>query len=104
MKKAKKEKASTHLPQGYVTFEQLKRRLLKNKEVRKAFEATRFEHEVMRAIIRRRIETGFSQKEIARRAGMQQSAVARFEAGNTSPTLETVSRIASALKIKVHIS
>jgi transcriptional regulator with XRE-family HTH domain len=40
---------------------------------------------------------GWSQAELASAAGMTQSAVARFEAGGTVPTLPVLGRIARAL-------
>jgi transcriptional regulator with XRE-family HTH domain len=44
-----------------------------------------------------RVERGLTQTELARRAGTSQSAVARIEAGHTSPTVDTLTRIAAAL-------
>ena len=40
---------------------------------------------------------GWSQAQLASAAGMTQSAVARFEAGGTVPTLAVLGRIANAL-------
>jgi transcriptional regulator with XRE-family HTH domain len=39
---------------------------------------------------------GLSQRELARRAGTAQSVVARIEAGTTSPTWETLTRLLAA--------
>jgi transcriptional regulator with XRE-family HTH domain len=43
-----------------------------------------------------RIQSGLSQRELARRAGTAQSVVARIEAGTTSPTWETLTRLLRA--------
>jgi len=43
-----------------------------------------------------REQRGWSQTELARAAGMTQSAVARFEAGGTVPTLPVLERLANA--------
>lgn len=43
-----------------------------------------------------RRRAGLSQRELARRANTAQSVVARIEAGQTSPTWDTLSRILAA--------
>lgn len=44
-----------------------------------------------------RMRSGVSQRQLARRAGTAQSVVARIEAGQTSPTWETLSRLLIAM-------
>jgi DNA-binding XRE family transcriptional regulator len=99
----KKDKKSS-IPAGYVSFEHVKRRLLRDKKAREAYEAMELEDKVIRAIIHKRIEKKLTQAQVATRANMKQSAVARFETGNESPTLETTSRILAAVGAKVRIS
>jgi transcriptional regulator with XRE-family HTH domain len=41
-------------------------------------------------------DAGLSQRELARRAGTSQGAIAAYEAGKRSPTLETLARIVRA--------
>ena len=43
-----------------------------------------------------RRDAGLSQRELARRAGTSQGAIAAYEAGKRSPTLETLARIVRA--------
>lgn len=62
-----------------------------------AYEATRLAFELGEAVRELRIAGGWSQAELAVGAGMTQSAVARFEAGGTIPTLPVLGRIARAL-------
>src|SRR5262249_60842700 len=52
----------------------------------------------------RREELGWSQRQLAERAGMTQPGVARFEAGGTTPTLPLLERLASALGLTLTIS
>ncbi|MGH3803293.1 MAG: helix-turn-helix transcriptional regulator [Pseudonocardiaceae bacterium] len=46
---------------------------------------------------------GWSQTELARLAGMTQSAMARFEAGGTVQTLQVLERIAAAFQMKLSV-
>lgn len=62
-----------------------------------AYESTRLAFELGAAVRELRQVRGWSQAELASAAGMTQSAVARFEAGGTVPTLPVLGRIAQAL-------
>ena len=68
------------------TYKQLKRKLLKDKEIKKAYEKLEPEFAVIRMIIKKRIEKGLTQKELARRIGTKQSAVSRLESGTYNYT------------------
>lgn len=62
-----------------------------------AYEVARLAFELGRAVRGLRERAGWSQAELGAAAGMTQSAVARFEAGGTAPTLVVLERLASAL-------
>ncbi|MGW0248245.1 helix-turn-helix domain-containing protein [Nocardia goodfellowii] len=62
-----------------------------------AYEAARLAYELGRTIRQMREQRGWSQSGLAAAAGMTQSAVARFEAGGTIPSLRVLERLASAL-------
>lgn len=59
--------------------------------------------ELMHQFISARIEKGWSQRELAERAGVKQSAIARFESLGVIPQVDTLLRIANALGLKVQI-
>jgi len=63
----------------------------------KAYHAAAIAYELGRAVRQLRDERGWSQTQLARAAGMTQSAVARFEAGGTVPSLPVLDRLATAL-------
>jgi ribosome-binding protein aMBF1 (putative translation factor) len=62
-----------------------------------AYESARIAHELGRSVRELRERLGWSQSRLAQAAGMTQSAVARFEAGGTVPTLPVLERLARAL-------
>lgn len=62
-----------------------------------ADDAARLAFELGRRVRELRVQQGLSQTELARRAGMTQPALARFEAGGTVPTLPVLERLARAL-------
>jgi len=62
-----------------------------------AYAAAQLAYELGRAVRELRERRGWSQAQLAGEAGMTQSAIARFEAGGTVPTLTVLGRIARAL-------
>ncbi|RSM61772.1 XRE family transcriptional regulator [Kibdelosporangium aridum] len=68
-----------------------------------AYEAARIAFELGAEVRTQRERRGWSQTELAQRAGMTQSAMARFEAGGTVPTLPVLERIAAALDMRLSV-
>ena len=76
---------------------------LKDPAFRAEWERTQLAHEVALRVIAYRAEHGLTQTELARQVGMQQSAIARLEAGDHMPSLATLARLARSLGIAFHI-
>ena len=55
-------------------------------------------------ILRLRLEKGWTQSELARRAGTKQSNISNIESGLSNPTLKFVQKLARALDTEVTIS
>jgi uncharacterized protein len=51
-----------------------------------------------------RLEAGLSQRALAQRAGTSQPAVARYERGTATPSLETLGRLAQACGRELRLS
>lgn len=86
------------------TYGQLKRELLRDKAIERSYKKLGAEFAVIKMIIKKRIEGGLSQKELAQKIGTKQSAISRFESGTYNPTLSFLQKIVEALNGKLEIS
>lgn len=85
-------------------YAQLKKDLLKDKEVKKTYEELGPEFALIGLIIKKRIEKGLTQKELAREIGTKQSSISRLESGRYNPTLQFLVRVSKALDANLKIS
>ncbi len=86
------------------SFTKFKKEMLKDKDIREAYNNLGPEFALMAALIEKRLERGLTQKELAKKIGTKQSAIARLESGNYNPTVELLEKVAKALKAKLTIS
>jgi transcriptional regulator with XRE-family HTH domain len=77
--------------------------LANDPDYRREYLRTRFANQVAIEVIRWRTEHGLTQTKLAEMLGMRQPNIARLEAGEHTPTLETLSRLSSALGISFKI-
>lgn len=59
--------------------------------------------QIVNAIYQRRMELGWTQKELADKVGLHQESIARIENGGSIPRLDTVFRLALALGMKLSL-
>ena len=85
-------------------YNQLKKKLLKDREIKRAYDSLKPEFEVVSLFIKRRMEEGFTQGDLARRIGTKQSAVSRFESGGYNPTLNFLQKMAEGLNTKIKVT
>ena len=78
------------------TWEDLKAARAGDSAVEAAYAAATLAFELGEQVRSMREERGWSQRELAEYTGMTQPAIARFEAGGTTPTLPILERIANA--------
>ncbi|MEK9167802.1 MAG: helix-turn-helix transcriptional regulator [Patescibacteria group bacterium] len=87
----------------FISFEGVKRQMFARPGFREAYDALAPKYALINAMLDARNKKGMTQKDIARRAGTTQSAIARFESGRTNPTLEFASRLSRAVGAKLEI-
>lgn len=88
---------------GRTSWRTLRERRMSEPGATEEYEATKLAYELGKAVRERREQQGWSQTDLAKAAGMTQSAVARFEAGGTIPTLKVLERIARALDAELMV-
>jgi predicted transcriptional regulator len=86
------------------TFAQLKSKLLKDKEIAGAYEKLGPEFALIETIIEKRLQKGFTQKELAQKIGTKQSAISRLESGKANPSLLFLQKIAKALHSNLEVT
>lgn len=62
-------------------------------------EAKRLKYRLINVLLARRQELKLTQAQLADRSGVAQTEISRIERGRKSPTLDTYSRLASALDL-----
>lgn len=85
------------------TWQQHKKKLMKDPEFRREWEALEPEYALKRRLIELRMKKEMTQKQLAQKAGTHQASIARFERGDYSPTLSFITRLASAMGMKLKI-
>lgn len=88
------------------SYKTIKQKALKDKSIKKAYNDLGPEFELAQMIIAKRIKQGMSQKELARRIGTKQPAIARLESGNYNPSMLLLKKTAKALgaSLKIYLA
>jgi ribosome-binding protein aMBF1 (putative translation factor) len=85
-------------------FSTLHKRMMKDPEYRKEYDALEEEFALIAAVAEARARAGLSQAELAKRMKTTQSTVARLESGRSLPSTRTLSRFAKATGHRLKIS
>ncbi len=73
-------------------FPTLKKKLLKDPEIKKAYDDLGPEYVLIETIIQKRLERGLTQRQLAEKIGTKQSAISRLEGGQFNPTFSLLNR------------
>ena len=84
-------------------YKEFKKKILKNENVRKAYEELDPEYQLIREIVRCRTEQNMSQQDLADATGIDRSDISKLENGNANPSLRTIQKLAKGLGKKVAI-
>lgn len=87
-----------------VKFEDSLKRVLKDPEFKREYDALEAEFSLIEQLIAKRLEKGLTQKDLAKKIGTKQSAISRLEGGGFHPTFALLNKVAEALGAKVRVS
>ncbi len=88
----------------YESFSKVKREMLRDAGVKRAYENLQPKYEIIRAVLDARINRGLTQTQLANRIGTTQSAIARFESGAGNPTLDFLMKVSEALGKRLEVN
>lgn len=84
-------------------FREYLKKQMDDPDFKAEYEAMRPDYEAIRAVIAARLESNMTQAELAEKTGIRQSNISRIESGTSSPTVDTLARIAAGLGKKLKI-
>lgn len=87
-------------PVGSAVGEAAGRRTRRSAGYREARERLAAYEQLARMVIRRRMDLGLTQEELAIRMGTSHSAISRIESGQHSTSVQTLQRLAAALEMR----
>ena len=87
----------------YMTHDEFHAEMMKIAGYKEGYEALEPEFALIDAVILARKNENLTQKQLAAKMGITQSALARLESGKVSPTLSTLQKILKSLNRKIKI-
>lgn len=85
------------------TFDDMLSKQLQNDEFKKEYEAIQPELDVIRAIIDARTSRNMTQKELAKRTGINQADISKLENGTRNPSVNLLKRLAEGMDMVLKI-
>lgn len=77
---------------------------LKDKKFKKEWDKLEPQYEAIRQIMKARIEQNLTQKELAKKTGIDQATISKLETGERKPTLNMLLKLAHGLGKSLKIS
>lgn len=79
------------------TWKEYKTEALKDPAFKKSYDALEPEFRLAESLIQARIDKKLTQQQLADKAGVSQTIIARLESGQSNPTINSVNRVANVL-------
>lgn len=86
-----------------LNWDDFEKELLARPGFKEALKDTELEYQVARAIIRARVEKGYTQAKLAQKLHTTQSVISRLESARTLPSLTLLKRLAEALNTSLRV-
>ena len=85
------------------THKDVMKEFLSDSKSRDVYNSLEIEFTIYNALVKARIEKKLTQRQLADKLGIAQSALARFESGRTNPTLSFLKKVTSGLGLRLTI-
>ncbi len=84
-------------------YEDFKKEMLSDPEVKKEYDALEPEFDIIQAMVTARKELNLTQKELSERTGITQADISRIENGTRNPSLEMLKRLAAGMGMRLRL-
>lgn len=78
-------------------FQDYLKEKLKDPEFKREYEALQPEYEIAKALIRARMDSGITQKQLSEKTGITQGDISKMENGTYNPSIRTLKRLAAGM-------
>ncbi|MDR3642367.1 MAG: helix-turn-helix transcriptional regulator [Candidatus Doudnabacteria bacterium] len=85
------------------SFKAFKKQLLKDPKFKKAYDNLGPEFELVKMLIKKRLEQKLTQAQLAKKIGTKQSAISRLEQGSYNPSINFLKKVSTALNADLKI-
>lgn len=86
-----------------VNYNDLKKQLLKDSELKAEYDALEPEYDIINAMIEARKGLNMTQKDLSEATGITQADISRIENGTRNPSLEMVKRLAAGMGMQLKL-
>ena len=88
----------------FVSFNKFKAEVFRERpSVKKAYDDLEFKYTIINALISARAKHKLTQRDLAAKIGVAQSALARFESGRVDPRISFVKKVTEGLGLKMMV-
>lgn len=84
-------------------FDDYLKEKLEDPEFKKEYEALRPEVEIQKAMLRARLASGLTQKDLSKKTGITQADISKLENGTANPSIRTLQRLAGGMNMRLKI-
>ena len=89
---------------NYITLERLRKNLLSDPGVKKAYDELEPEYQIAHQVIKARIKRKLSQEDLARKMGTGQAVISRLESMRVKPTVSFLEKLSRALNVPISVT
>ena len=95
----KKQKIATA---NFIPYSKFKAEVFRRRPgVKKAYDALEFDFKIINALIEARVKHKLTQRGLAKKIGVAQSALARFESGRIDPRISFIKKVTKGLGLQL---